>query len=126
MRHRQAFVAELRGDHQTAADLYASSIELVRDLAVHEVIAGRLAHLARVLELGGDGARAAELLAEADALLRWLAGSDSRGPMSRRRSDLHLARGDLNDTLVWYEAAGDGSGAAFVRDRLGFLEALME
>lgn len=125
MRHRQAFIAELRGDYATAAELYTSSIDLVRDLAVHEVIAGRLAHLARIVGLTGDSARARELIDEADGLLRWLAGSESFGAMSRRRSDLALARGDMNDTLVWYEAAGDESGAAFIRDRLAFLQALM-
>ncbi len=45
--------------------------------------------------------------------------------MARRRSDLALARGELNDVLVWYEAIGDTGGAAYVRDRLVLLRELI-
>ena len=124
MHHRLAFVAELEGDLTAAIDHYQASIELVRPLAVHEIIAIRLAHLARARELSGDPAAAA-LYEEADALLHWLAGTETAGSMARRRSDLALARGELNDELVWYRVAGDEGGAAFVEDRLAFLQEII-
>jgi hypothetical protein len=123
--HRLAFIAEGRGDHDTAAEHYVTSIDLVRPLAVHEIEAVRLGHLGRVTALAGDREAGAVLSNDADEILRWLAGTDSARPMARRRSDLALARGELNDVLVWYDALGDSDGAAYTRDRLAFLQELV-
>jgi len=121
MRHKLAFIAELRGDHPTAVEQYEASIALARPLAVHEVIAVRLGQLSRMLRLADDTGRAEEVGAEADALVWWLAGVDGTGRIARRRSDLALARGELTDALAWYEAAGDADGVAHVQDRLQLL-----
>lgn len=123
--NRLAFVAEARRDYAAAAAHYVTSIDLVRPLAVHEIEAVRLGHLGRVTALAGDTDAGASMCEDADETLRWLAGSDTTRPMARRRSDLALARGELNDVLVWYEAIGDTGGAAYVRDRLVLLRELI-
>ena len=123
LRHKLALIAELRGDLRTAIHEYDASIELARPLAVHEIIAVRVGQLGRAHEMAGDTGRAAELRAESDALVDWLGGVDTTGPIARRRSDLALARGELNDLLAWYEAAGHAGGVTYVRERLESLTA---
>ena len=125
LHHRLAFVAEERGDYDAAVEHYSTSIDLVRPLAVHEIEAVRLGHLGRVTALAGDSDAGSSMCADADEILRWLAGSDSTRPMARRRSDLALARGEFNDVLVWYEVLGDAGGAEYVRNRLALLRVLI-
>jgi hypothetical protein len=125
LRHRLGLIAELRGEHAGAAEHYAASIELVRNLDAHEIRAIRLGHLARITEQRGDSEAASSMLQEADTVLRWLAGTDASGPMARRRSDLALARGELQDLRTWYEAVADADGTAYVVGRLAFLQEIL-